>query len=73
MVYESEKCHEALAKLNFESTAAAVVTTAILKIIRRELIAWLDRGPADLAGVRAAIEQRLRAEIEAEHPVRTKP
>jgi hypothetical protein len=48
-----------------DPSPTAAAATAILKIIRRELIAWLDREPADLAGARAAIEQRLRAEIEA--------
>jgi hypothetical protein len=42
---------------------AAVVTTAILQIIRRELRAWVDREGADLAGVRAAIETGLREEV----------
>jgi len=46
----------------------AVVTADILQIIRRALLDWLHHEPADLAGLRAVIEQRLRAEIEAALP-----
>jgi hypothetical protein len=52
---------------------AAVVTTDILQIVTRALLAWVHRERADLASVRAVVEARVRDEIEAEHPVRTKP
>jgi hypothetical protein len=47
---------------------AAAVTTDILQIITRALASWFDHGPADLAGVRAIVEARVRAEIEAALP-----
>jgi hypothetical protein len=42
---------------------AAVTATAILQIIRRALVAWLDRDHADFAAVRAEIETVLRDEF----------
>jgi hypothetical protein len=47
---------------------ASVVAAEILNIVTRALASWLDREPADLSGVRAAIEQRLRTEIEDGNP-----
>jgi hypothetical protein len=44
---------------------ASVAATDILEIVTHALTSWLDHEPADLAGARTAIEQRLRAEIEA--------
>jgi hypothetical protein len=42
---------------------AAAVTTAVLAIIRHALIDWLDRGNADFASARGAVEQLLRDEF----------
>lgn len=47
---------------------AAVVTTDILQIITHALLAWVHRETADLAGVRAIVEARVRDEIEAALP-----
>jgi hypothetical protein len=47
---------------------AAAVTTDILKIVARALTGWLYHETADLAGVRAIVEARVRAEIEAALP-----
>jgi hypothetical protein len=47
---------------------AAVVAADILQIITRALADWLDREPADLAGVRALVEARVRAELEDGNP-----
>lgn len=43
---------------------AAVVATAILQIVRRELFAWVDRDTdADLTATRTEIETLLRNEF----------
>ena len=47
----------------FAQDRAAVVTTAILQIVRGVLIAWLHGERADMAGVRDAIESLLRDEF----------
>lgn len=44
---------------------ASVVTTEILNVITRALTGWLYHETADLAGVRAVVEARVRDEIEA--------
>jgi hypothetical protein len=44
---------------------AAIVAGDILQMVTRALTGWLDREATDLAGARAAIEHRLRDEIEA--------
>ena len=43
---------------------AAVVTAAVVQIVREGLLAWLHRDASDMAGVRAAIEALLRAEFD---------
>lgn len=53
-----------MAKLQTRDRAAAVITD-ILQIVTHALASWFDHGPADLAGVRAEIEARLRDEIGA--------
>jgi hypothetical protein len=42
---------------------AAVVTTAILRVVRDALSNWFDHGHADMAGARAAIYGILRDEF----------
>jgi hypothetical protein len=42
---------------------AAAAAADILRIITHALAGWFDHEPVDLAGARAAIEQRLRDEI----------
>ena len=49
----------------FAKDRAAVVTTAILQIVRDELTAWAHREPANIAGVHEAIESFLRDEFDA--------
>lgn len=47
----------------FAQDRAAVVTTAILQIVRGVLAAWLHGEHADMAGARTAIEALLRDEF----------
>jgi hypothetical protein len=47
----------------FAQDRAAIVTTAILQIVRGVLIAWLHGEHVDIAGARAAIEALLRDEF----------
>ena len=42
---------------------AAVTTTAILQIVRKALLAWLDGGQRNMAGTRAEIQTLLRDEF----------
>ena len=47
----------------FAKDRAAVVTRAIMQIVRGALIAWVHRERADMAGAHDAIESLLRDEF----------
>ena len=49
----------------FAQDRAAVVTTAILQVVRGVFTAWLHGEPADMAGARDAIASLLRDELDA--------
>jgi hypothetical protein len=45
---------------------AAVATTAILQIVRKALLAWLNGGQCNMASTRAEIQALLRDEFARE-------